>query len=182
MTRFRMDFFTRTLIAALLVATSGCATQNKSGSKEKPQSEVSPSSSSVAGTAALGGAVAASPKSSQQGPAPGAKPENKSPLAEGIDLYEAGKYSLAIRRLNGATEIWKGSEADQLTALKYMAFSYCLSNRKDQCRRHFARALAIDPAFDLHAGEKGHPLWTPQFEKAKEDRESSRAAKNPKKK
>ncbi|MBI3230981.1 MAG: TssQ family T6SS-associated lipoprotein, partial [Burkholderiales bacterium] len=58
-------------------------------------------------------------------------------------------------------------KAVQIDAAKFMAFSYCVTNRNALCRQQFERALKLDPSFDLAAGEKGHPLWGPVFLKAK---------------
>lgn len=101
-------------------------------------------------------------------PVPPVPPANEaSVLKEGIASYNNGEYSSAIKRLSSANEIWgaEGSKAGQLEALKYMAFSYCLTQRQALCRAQFERALKIDPAFDLAPGEKGHPLWGPVFAK-----------------
>lgn len=101
-------------------------------------------------------------------PLPPVPPANEaSVLKEGIASYNNGEYSSAIKRLSGANEIWgaDGSKAGQLEALKYLAFSYCLTQRQALCRAQFERALKIDPAFDLAPGEKGHPLWGPVFAK-----------------
>lgn len=91
----------------------------------------------------------------------------QSPLNDGIELYNNGDFTGAIKRLAGAREIWSGDKPTQLTALKYMAFSYCVTGRRTLCKRQFDKALKLDPAFDLTQGEKGHPLWGPVFEKAK---------------
>jgi hypothetical protein len=53
-------------------------------------------------------------------------------------------------------------------ALKYQAFSYCVTSRPAPCRQAFDRALRLDPSFDLAPGEHGHPLWGPVFTKAKQ--------------
>lgn len=87
-------------------------------------------------------------------------------LAAGIDAYNNGDFNGAIKRL-GAAEIQSADKATQLSALKYMAFSYCVTRRQTLCRQQFVKALKIDPGFELAAGEKGHPLWTPAFEAAK---------------
>jgi hypothetical protein len=94
-------------------------------------------------------------------------PIAKSPLNEGIDLYDKGDYNGAIKHLTGAADIWSADKATQISALKYIAFSYCVTGRQALCRQQFEKALKLDPAFDLAAGEKGHPLWAPSFERAK---------------
>ena len=87
-------------------------------------------------------------------------------LAEGIELYNKGDFNGAIKRL-GAAEITAGSKASQLEALKYQAFSYCVTSRKTLCGKQFEKALKLDPAFDLAPGEHGHPLWGPVFTRLK---------------
>jgi len=91
----------------------------------------------------------------------------RDPLSDGIALYDAGDYNGAIKRLASAHEIWSGDKATKTTALKYMAFSYCVTGRRVLCKRQFDKALKLDPSFDLAQGEKGHPLWGPVFDKAK---------------
>jgi hypothetical protein len=95
-------------------------------------------------------------------------PPGRKDLNAGIDLYNAGDYNGAIKTLNGAAEIWKSSDKSvQLEAHKYIAFSYCLTNRQLLCKQQFQKAFKLDRDFKLTAGEKGHPLWTPAFEKAR---------------
>jgi hypothetical protein len=88
-------------------------------------------------------------------------------LQEGIKLYDDGDYNGAIRRL-GARDLNNGPLSIRLAALKYTAFSYCVTARPAQCRQSFDKALRLDPAFDLAPGEHGHPLWGPVFTKAKQ--------------
>jgi hypothetical protein len=88
-------------------------------------------------------------------------------LRDGIRLYEEGDFNGAIRRLS-ARDVSSAPVATRLTALKYMAFSYCVTSRPAPCRQAFDRALRLDPAFDLAPGEHGHPLWGPVFTKAKQ--------------
>jgi hypothetical protein len=88
-------------------------------------------------------------------------------LKEGIDAYTAGDYNGALKHLSGSNDIWSSETTIQLDALKYMAFSYCLTNRKTLCRQQFEKAFKLDANFELLAGEKGHPLWGPAFDQAK---------------
>ena len=88
-------------------------------------------------------------------------------LQEGIRLYNDGDYNGAIRRLS-ARDVNNGPLATRLLALKYLAFSYCVTSRPGPCRQAFDRALRLDPAFDLAPGEHGHPLWGPVFTQAKQ--------------
>jgi hypothetical protein len=87
-------------------------------------------------------------------------------LAEGVALYEAGDFVGAIRALN-APEIGRSDATTRIEANKYLAFSYCVTNRRTLCRRSFDRVLAIDPAFALKPAEAGHPLWGPVFVQAR---------------
>ena len=88
-------------------------------------------------------------------------------LKEGIDLYNKGDFNGAIKRLGAAEITSGGSKPRQLEALKYQAFSYCVTSRKTLCGKQFEKALKLDPAFDLAPGEHGHPLWGPVFTRLK---------------
>jgi hypothetical protein len=87
-------------------------------------------------------------------------------LREGIELFNDGDYNGAIRRLSSA-EITGAPLRTRVNALKYMAFSYCVTGRQMVCREHFVRAIRLDPNFKLATGEQGHPLWGPEFVAAK---------------
>jgi hypothetical protein len=88
-------------------------------------------------------------------------------LRDGIRLYNEGDFNGAIKRL-GSDDIRSTSPARiRVTALKYTAFSYCVTSRPKQCEQAFEKALKIDPDFTLESGEEGHPLWGPAFERAK---------------
>lgn len=88
-------------------------------------------------------------------------------LREGIRLYNEGDFNGAIKRL-GSNDIRSNSPTRiRVTALKYTAFSYCVTSRPKQCEQAFERALKIDPDFMLESGEQGHPLWGPAFERAR---------------
>ena len=88
-------------------------------------------------------------------------------LREGIALYHDGEFNAAIKRL-GSSDMNGGSTRNRVSALKYTAFSYCVTGRPAPCRQAFERALRLDPTFDLAPGEHGHPLWGPVFTKAKQ--------------
>ncbi|MDB5753703.1 MAG: hypothetical protein JWR56_131 [Massilia sp.] len=93
----------------------------------------------------------------------------QSGLKEGIALYNNGDYNGAIKRL-GQADVTGGPKATQVEALKYTAFSYCVTSRQTLCRQQFDKALKLDPSFDLEPGEHGHPLWGPVFLKAKKSK------------
>jgi tetratricopeptide (TPR) repeat protein len=107
-------------------------------------------------------------------PRPGARAEaapgrDQAALREGIRLYNEGDFNGAIKRL-GSSDIRAGSPARiRVAALKYTAFSYCVTSRPKQCEQAFEKALKIDPDFTLESGEQGHPLWGPVFERARQN-------------
>jgi hypothetical protein len=109
----------------------------------------------------------AAPAAAPLPPAPA--PVASSGLKDGIAMYNDGDYNGAIKRLNAA-DVTAGSKATQLEALKYTAFSYCVTSRQTLCRQQFEKALKLDPSFDLEPGEHGHPLWGPVFTKAKKSK------------
>ncbi len=137
MTRLRIYAPLTCLLAAVLMA--GCATKPPVG--------------------------AAAPAGHTQAAVPAPAPV-QSGLKDGIAMYNNGDYNDAIKRL-GAADVSGGSKATQLEALKYTAFSYCVTSRQTLCRLQFEKALKLDPSFDLNPGEHGHPLWGPVFTKAK---------------
>ena len=100
---------------------------------------------------------------------PAAPPSKRDDVAlrEGVALYDKGDYDGAIRRLNGSDMNGAG-QRERLTALKYTAFSYCVTGRQALCRQTFDRAFKLDPTFDLGPGEDGHPQWGPVFAQAKQ--------------
>lgn len=100
--------------------------------------------------------------------APAELPPARKALNAGIELYKAGNFNGAIKQL-AAPELAKADTPLQLEALKYTAFSYCVTSRVTLCRQQFVKAFKLDKSFDLSAGEKGHPLWTPSFERARKE-------------
>lgn len=104
---------------------------------------------------------------------PAPRPERPDPdrddnaLREGIALYDEGDFNAAIKRLTSSDMIG-ASTRNRLSALKYTAFSYCVTGRPAPCRQAFERALRLDPSFDLAPGEHGHPQWGPVFTKVKQ--------------
>ncbi len=144
------------LLASILLV--GCAAP-------QPEPEAAPTVDSAALKAAKAAPVHPVAEPAPVAPVPSA---DQLILKEGIAMYNNGDYNDAIKRLGGASDIWVGgSKASQTTALKYLAFSYCLTGRQTLCRQQFEKALKLDPSFDLAPGENGHPLWGPVFAKAK---------------
>lgn len=104
-------------------------------------------------------------------PAPVREPaqDARTSLRDGIRLYENGDFAGAIAKFN-APEIQASNVATRTSALKYTAFSYCVTQRPGPCRQAFDKALRIDPNFALAPGEEGHPMWGPVFDKARASR------------
>ncbi|MFL6672815.1 MAG: TssQ family T6SS-associated lipoprotein [Massilia sp.] len=100
---------------------------------------------------------------------PAAASRTPAALRDGIAMYNEGDFNGAIRRLS-SNDIAGASVGTRVTALKYTAFSYCVTSRPVQCRQSFEKALRLDPSFDLEPGEHGHPLWGPVFAKAKKEK------------
>jgi Tfp pilus assembly protein PilF len=90
-------------------------------------------------------------------------------LKQGIKDYEDGRLTQASANFQSALDSGL-TEAEQVTAHKYLAFIDCATKRERQCRAHFRTALEIDPSFELTPAEAGHPMWAPVFRKAKEGR------------
>ena len=83
-------------------------------------------------------------------------------MSAGIDAYNEGKYSDAVKNLQRALD--QGlSVSDQVKAHKYLAFTYCVSGKERLCREEFRKALDIDPGLELEPAEAGHPIWGPVF-------------------
>ena len=108
--------------------------------------------------------------------APPPKPDWQLLLEDGIESYENGAYGNAIRKLESSADNAQADKVSRVKALKYLAFSYCVSpdpaknkstNHLTLCRQTFERALAVDPKFDLAPGERGHPVWGKQFQAAR---------------
>jgi len=87
-------------------------------------------------------------------------------LLDGVRRYESGQYQEAIAVLS-APEMQAAPEPIRVEALKYTAFSYCVTEDYPRCRRAFDLALAVDGGFDLRSSERGHPMWGPVFDAAK---------------
>ena len=90
-------------------------------------------------------------------------------LREGIRLYTNGDFAGAIAKLE-APDIQAASLATRVSALKYTAFSYCVTQRPVPCRQAFDKALRLDANFALAPGEEGHPMWGPVYDKARASR------------
>lgn len=95
-------------------------------------------------------------------------------FAEGLNQYNDGNYAAAIRIFREPVFSRSWPEL-QVRALKYLAFSYCVTNNVSACRRTFVQLFKVNPDFELSDAESGHPIWGPAFKQAKAD--YSRTAK-----
>lgn len=88
-------------------------------------------------------------------------------LATGTAAYDRGDYAQATRLLTPLINDGTLDPEQQLRALKTLAFSQCSTNSVTACRQTFERAFRLDPRFALATAERGHPIWGPQFERAR---------------
>jgi hypothetical protein len=88
-------------------------------------------------------------------------------LTAAIATYDRGDFAAAARLLTPMTNDGSLDPAQLLRALKVLAFSQCSTNAVTACRQTFERALKADANFDLLPAEKGHPIWGPQFVRAR---------------
>ena len=139
-------------VLLLLVPLSGCETVKKGmqdiGSvfdSEEPKPKPRP----------------APPPRAQEPTQPARSPESL--LAAGVSQFEEGDYAQAERLLQSSLADGLSSRASQARAHKYLAFTYCVTNRPAQCRQQFGNALSADPKFTLTAAEAGHPTWGPVY-------------------
>lgn len=106
-------------------------------------------------------------------PAPAVPPPPPEPSAaevslnSGVAAYERGEFAQAIRILTPLGNDTSLSVGQRLRALKTLAFAQCVSGATSACRNSFERAFRLDATFDLARTEHGHPVWGPQFERAR---------------
>jgi hypothetical protein len=137
-----------------------------------PGSNQEKASTAPKGTAVAASAPAASVPATSVPPQPVPPAQRESSASEkkleaALGSYERGEYALAIRLLTPLTTDSTLDLANQLMALKTLAFSQCLSRALPVCRQTFERAFRLDEKFDLAPAEQGHPVWGPQFERAR---------------
>ena len=95
-------------------------------------------------------------------------------LSSGLASYENGQYATAAKQLQDALNSGLTFKSDRVTAYKYLAFVYCVTERKKQCKSAFKDALEINPELELSAAEAGHPLWGPVFREAQAEQNQRR--------
>jgi hypothetical protein len=87
-------------------------------------------------------------------------------LNDGLVKYDTGDYPAAQALF--ASAIKEGlKKDDEVRAMKFTAFSLCLTEKFSQCRAEFIKIYDVDPKFDLAPAEAGHPSWTKTFAAAK---------------
>lgn len=93
-------------------------------------------------------------------------------LSDGIKEYQNGNYVAAKKNIGNALIVGLSLKSDQISAHKYLAFIYCVSERKKLCEEEFKHILVLDPKFELSATEAGHPSWGPVFRNMKKKQQS----------
>lgn len=95
------------------------------------------------------------------------------------DFHE-GEYKTVIRTVRQTPETSLGGLNFRSEALKYKAFSECVSRQQTNCRKTFRQLLEINPDFNLKESEANHPQWGKVFtaEKKRSDDKQAKATAN----
>ncbi len=134
---------------------------------DRPHTRLVPAAMAAAAAAFLLGACVPLQRTAAPAPPLAARVTAERLLADGLQAYEDGQYSVAQRKLRDALEEGLAARPDRIDAHKHLAFIYCVSRQEALCRDAFGRALQLDPAFTLTPAEAGHPLWGPVFRSLK---------------
>ena len=86
--------------------------------------------------------------------------------------YDSGEYRSLIKKIKATPELKNGTAAFREEALKYQAFSVCISKMPRSCRATFRTLFSENPNFALSLAEENHPAW-----KATYTAERNRAAR-----
>lgn len=100
-------------------------------------------------------------------------------LLEQIETqFHEGDYKTVIKTVKEAPETTLGGLAFRTDALKYKAFSECVSRQPRNCRSSFRRLLELNSDFDLTPAEANHPQWGKVFiaEKKRSDAAAAKAS------
>ena len=154
-----------TMVGVLMVA--GCATPTTSADNTPSANAPAPTQGRMPDEPAASAVAPPSTSPSMQAEVPAELSASEKSLASAIATFDRGEYALAIRQLTPLTTDAALDKASQLRALKSLAFSQCLSRATTACRQSFERAFRLDPKFDLAPAERGHPVWAPEFERAR---------------
>jgi len=95
----------------------------------------------------------------------------------GASYFEQHEFESAIGVLVPLSARLENSLTQQVRIHKLLAFSYCAMQRRDLCRQQFDAALLADPTFQLTQAERGHPIWDPEFQKARKAAERKPAVR-----
>ncbi|MDY0273222.1 MAG: TssQ family T6SS-associated lipoprotein [Advenella sp.] len=79
--------------------------------------------------------------------------------------FSNGAYKELIKNIKAEPLMLSGSLAFRSEALKYQAFSQCLTRARTACGKTFNQLLAANPDYQLTEAESTHPTWGPVFEK-----------------
>ena len=151
------SFLLLSVVASAFVA--GCAAPPSSSGTPSPQQPQRPASPTV------------EPRTPTPSPPP--PPVLREPtaaeksLAAALETFDRGDYPAAIRQLTPLSSDAALDKESQLRALRSLAFAQCLTRAVTACRQTFERAFRLDSRFDLAPAERGHPIWGPQFERAR---------------
>jgi len=100
-------------------------------------------------------------------------------LADGLLKYEAGDFTESQRLLEASLKEGLKSQADQVRAMKHVAFCLCLAGKYPACRAQFLKIFEVDANFDLTPAEAGHPNWTKTFAGARAQAQAKRTGTPP---
>ncbi len=95
-------------------------------------------------------------------------------LNAGISNYDKGNYRTATRELRYSLKRGLTFRKDKVSAHKYLAFIYCVTDRMQLCGDEFKKALILDPHFELSPAEAGHPIWGPVYRRVKKEMSDGR--------
>jgi Flp pilus assembly protein TadD len=170
---------TNLALTGLALILSACETAKQPGTDSTASTQTTEKQDNAVGTATKTDAIVANPSTitlpaaKAAEAAPVVKPEQL--YAEGKDLYEKGDYKNAIRKLSMARDASEDTPGIRQNSLKLLAFSYCVTSQRPQCKAQFTSLLKLAPSFQLSRGEAGHPLWGPAFKEVKDLRVEAKA-------
>lgn len=155
-------FLKKSLMAAMAIALMGCASSDQGHDTE---ADAIPTSPEVEVMAPLPPESRAAQVSDQVDASNTSLTAVERRFSEGLAMYSDGRYENAIKVFREPVFSRAWPEL-RLRALKYMAFSYCVTGKASQCQKSFEDILKLDASFELSSAEQGHPLWDPVFRQA----------------
>ncbi|GAA4417324.1 lipoprotein [Advenella faeciporci] len=88
--------------------------------------------------------------------------------------FANGNYKTLITQIKAEPLMLTGSLAFRTEALKFQAFSECVSKRRTACGKTFNKMLSGNPDYTLDPAESTHPTWGPVFERENKKVQASR--------